>query len=609
MSNDFSLTYRVCPASPEAHLFAVELSVPSPPPHGLTLTLPAWIPGSYLIRDFARHIVAITAEDAFDRLVPEKLDKQTWHVPPGRGRVVVRYSIYAGELSVRAAHLDTTHAYFNGTSLFLRVVGRDRDPCRVDLAPPPGEGYRDWRVATSLRRLDAEPFGFGSYYADDYADLIDHPVEMGRFRVISFAVAEVPHWMAITGRHYADERRLVEDLQRVCAQHAQLFGELPVDRYLFLTTVIGDGYGGLEHGYSSSLLCPRDDLPEHRDGAAGEGYRRFLGLCSHEYFHLWNVKRIRPQALSESDLSREVHTRTLWAFEGITSYYDDLALVRCGCIDERAYLGLLAENLSRVMRNPGRKVQSVAASSFDTWTKFYKQDENSPNAIVSYYAKGALVALALDLKMRRESQGARSLDDLMRALWERHGRTGVGVAERGVETLASEIAGCDLGGFFEGALDGTCDLDLGPLLADVGIAMRLRPARGSTDLGGLVERFDEQTPQMRLGVRLQPRGAEPVVLNVLSDSAAERAGIAPGDTLLAVDGLRVTPENLDALVARAADAGQIIVHAFRRDELMTFDVQPMPASLDICELRLIAEASAVVVARRAAWLGQGEGLR
>ncbi|MBK1732922.1 M61 family metallopeptidase [Thiococcus pfennigii] len=606
MSNPAYLIYRVRPASPQAHLFAVELSIPNPSAGSLTLTLPAWIPGSYMIRDFARHVVRLAAEDASGTLVPEKLDKQSWHLARVRGPVVVRYAVYAWELSVRAAHLDTTHGYFNGASLFLRVVGLDRVPCRVELSPPEGQEYRDWRVATSLARRGAEPFGFGGYEAEDYADLIDHPVEMGRFRIVPFEVADVPHWLVLTGRYHADESRLAADLTRVCGQHAALFGELPIDRYLFLAMVTGDGYGGLEHRYSSSLLCARDDLPERSEGPPAEGYRRFLGLCSHEYFHLWHVKRIRPHALCEADLSREVHTRTLWAFEGITSYYDDLALVRSGCIDERAYLGLLAENLSRVTRNPGRRVQSVAASSFDAWTKFYKQDENAPNAIVSYYAKGALVALALDLTIRRETQGGRSLDDLMRALWARFGRTGRGLGERDIEALAAEIAGRDLGDLFDRALDGTEDLDLAPLLADVGIALRLRPARGPKDLGGLVDAVDEGPPPPTLGIRLQPAGTDPVVLNVLTGSAAERAGIAPGDTLVAIDGLRVTRDNLAGLLGRAATAGTVTVHAFRRDELMTFAVEPRPAPADTCELRLIADAAPGVLARRAAWLGQAE---
>jgi predicted metalloprotease with PDZ domain len=418
--------------------------------------------------------------------------------------------------------------------------------------------------------------------------------------------------MAITGRHRADEARLRQDLARVCEQHAALFGELPVDRYLFLTTVVGEGYGGLEHRFSSSLLCSRDDLPKPGEQAPSEAYRRLLGLCSHEYFHLWHVKRIRPQALLEGGLDTEVHTRLLWAFEGITSYYDELALVRAGVIDGSAYLQLLAETITRVLRTPGRLVQTLAESSFDAWTKFYKQDENAPNAIVSYYGKGALVALALDFTIRRDTQGARSLDDLMRALWVRHGRTGLGVSERGVERLAAEVTGLDLDDFFEQALDSTEDLDLRGLLLTVGVEMHLRPAKGPKDLGGWVERFDAdpkvQGETLSLAVRLRPGGPEAVIQHVLSGGAGERAGLAPGDTVVAVDGLRATAENFERLVAQSADAsegqvgGDLRLHVFRRDELLELRARPLPAAADTCELRWAAPVPADVARARSLWL-------
>jgi predicted metalloprotease with PDZ domain len=613
----FDLLYRVSPAFPEAHLFAVELIIGAPPFAPLRLSLPAWIPGSYMIRDFARNVVRIDATDASGRsLAIAKRDKQTWELAgragTGAGPVHIRYQVFAWDLSVRAAHLDTTHAYFNGPSVFLRVSGMDDRPCALELAPPPGQGYVDWRVATSLNRLDAPPLGFGTYCAEDYGDLIDHPVEMGRFDHVAFRVRGIPHAMTISGRQRADGARLGADLGRVCEQHAALFGELPVDRYLFLLTVVGEGYGGLEHRFSSSLLCGRDDLPRPGEATPSEGYRRLLGLCSHEYFHLWHVKRIRPQALMEGGLDAEVHTRLLWAFEGITSYYDELALVRSGLIDVPAYLQLLAETITRVLRTPGRLVQTLAESSFDAWTKFYKPDENAPNAIVSYYGKGALVALALDLTIRRDTEGARSLDDLMRALWEHHGRTGIGVSERGVERLAAEITGLDLDAFFEQSLDSTEDLDLAGLLATVGVEMRLRPAAGPKDLGGWVERFDapaqDSGARLSLAIRLKPGGPEAVIQHVLSGGAGERAGLAPGDTLMAIDGLRVTADNLDRLVSQAGASGDaqpsapLRVHVFRRDELLELTARPLPAAADTCELRLGDQVTEDLVRARAAWL-------
>ncbi len=604
----FDLTYRVCPAFPQAHLFAVEILIPHPPSDPLVLSMPAWIPGSYMIRDFARNLLDIAVTNAAGQSLPlVKRDKQTWICEGATGAVTVAYRVFAWELSVRAAHLDSTHAYFNGPSLLLRIAGLEDRPCRIDLLPPDDEIGADWRVATSLCPLETGARGFGSYRAEDYADLIDHPVEMGRFRLVSFAVRGIPHHVAISGRHRLDEARLIADLGRICAEHAALFGELPLDRYLFLVTAVGEGYGGLEHACSTSLLCARDDLPQPGEDPPSlptEGYTRFLGLCSHEYFHLWLVKRIRPQVLINGGLEREVHTRLLWAFEGITSYYDELALVRAGCIDRKTYLGLLAATITRVMRNPGRCVQTLADASFDAWTRFYKPDENSPNALVSYYGKGALVALALDLTIRRGTAGACSLDAVMRELWRRHGQTGVGVPERGVEAVAGAVSGLDLDGFFAQTLDSTEDLDLADLLASVGIGMRLRPNRGPKDLGGGVEQFAPLTSAVStLDLRLRPGGTEVVIQSVISGGAGERAGLAPGDVLLAVDGLRATPDNLERLVARAAgQTDGVALHLFRRDELMTLTAHPQPANADTCELMWLEPVADAVARTRDRWL-------
>ncbi|MEA1049724.1 peptidase M61 [Lamprobacter modestohalophilus] len=636
MSESNPLLYRVVPARPDAHCFEVMLEIPAPDTETLQVSMPAWIPGSYMIRDFARNLLSVVAQQAGRPVALEKLDKQTWQLSglsPQAGPVQLSYEVYAWELTVRSAHLDRSHGYYNGTSLFLCVAGAEERPCQVEILPPPGAIGTQWQVATSLARDGAPAWGFGRYRADDYADLIDHPVEMGVFDRIAFKVEGVPHWMTISGRHRADLRRLTLDLPRICAEHAALFGELPIDRYLFLTQLVGDGYGGLEHRFSTSLLANRDDLPApawpmametdmnmeaktDREATAmereatpmqapsqpSEGYRRFLGLCSHEYFHLWNVKRIRPRAFAEQGLEREVHTRLLWAFEGITSYYDDLALVRSGVIDAKAYLTLLAELITRVQRNPGRLRQSVAESSFDAWTRFYKQDENAPNAIVSYYAKGALTALALDLTIRNGTEHRKSLDDVMRALWQGYGRTSVGIGEREVEQVAAEVSGLDLTGFFDHALDSTDDLDLAPLLRTVAIEMRLRPSTSAKDNGGCVERFEPTSSRPDIGVRLQPDSAEARLGVVLDGRPAQRAGLSAGDLIIAVDGLRANAGNLDALIARAAGVGPIRMHAFRRDELFETEVLPELAPADTCELRLDEEAADAARARRETWL-------
>lgn len=597
-----SILYQVNLSQPEAHLFEICLTLSSPDPAGQVLSLPAWIPGSYMIRDFAKNIVTIAAFCGDAALAMEKLDKQSWRCAPCEGPLRVRYQVFAWDLSVRSAHFDTTHAFFNGSSLFLMARGRQLEPCDVEILAP-GANYRHWRVATSLPCQATNEAGFGRYRAENYEDLIDHPVEIGDFTEMSFEAAGVAHSVVITGKHNTDLKRLGQDLSKICEQHISLFGQLPLKRYWFLVMAVGEGYGGLEHKTSTSLLCNRDDLPRLGETSVSEGYRRFLGLCSHEYFHLWNVKRIRPLAFVEGGMDKEVHTRLLWVFEGFTSYYDDLALVRCGCIGAQDYLGLLAQIITRVQRTGGRHKQSVAESSFDAWTKFYKQDENAPNAIVSYYAKGALIALCLDLQLRWRSAGACSLDQVMQALWERYGLLEKGVPEQAVETLINEVSGLDLSEFFAEAVYGVAELPLQEWLQKAGVELRWRPGEGLDDLGGAVETFTEKPAKPVLGVRFQS-GSEALVSHVFDGGAAQKAGISPGDVLLALGGIKATANTIAKLLAAVPTGQSTPVHLYRRDELMELTVTPLPAPSDTCELRLSPDADGQTLALRKAWLGQ-----
>ncbi len=601
--NQAAICYRICPRNPGAHLFEVHCTVPDPDPAGQRVGLPAWIPGSYMIRDFARHIVCIRAQSQDEPVALRKTGNGIWICAPCSGPLTLSYEVYAWDLSVRGAHLDTTHAYFNGTSMFLQVHGHEHDSCVLQIDPPPAGVGDGWRVATALARVRAEPHGFGTYGADNYDELIDHPVEIGDFSLTAFDACGVRHEVVISGRHRTDLARLGRDLKCVCEHHIRFFGEpAPMDRYVFLITAVGDGYGGLEHRASTSLLCQRDTLPQAGDAGVSAEYRGFLGLASHEYFHAWNVKRIKPLVFSGADLSREVHTRMLWAFEGITSYYDDLALVRSGLITSSAYLELLGETATRVWRGSGRLKQSLADSSFDAWTKFYRQDENAPNSIVSYYTKGALVAVALDLTIRRATGEARSLDDVMRLLWERYGRSGIGVPEDGVERVAEEVAAVDLGEFFERMVYGTDDPPLADLLADVGVDFVLRPAESDSDKGGKPARKGgTETLRSVLGVRLAS-GAEARLSQVSDGGAAQEAGLAAGDVIVAVDGLRATSANLEKSLHSRKPGSRVHIHAFRRDELMEFDATLKEAPADTCVLVLREGADAATCARRAAWL-------
>ncbi len=596
--------YQVIPLSPQAHIFEVRLSIPNPDPDGQRLTLPAWIPGSYMIRDFARNIVRLEASNNDQPLAVEKTDKQTWQCHPCSGEMVVTYQVYAWDLSVRSAHLDSTHGYFNGTSVFIKVVGQELQPCQVELLPPRGDAYKEWRVATTLPRKQAQHLGFGSYQAKDYDELIDHPVEMGCFSHATFDVNGTPHEIAITGRHNCDMQRLCRDLKLICENQVEMFGELPqMERYLFQVMAVGDGYGGLEHRSSTSLLCKRGDLPQPGVEEVTKEYRQFLGLCSHEYFHLWNVKRIRPEVFKSADLSSEAYSRLLWAFEGITSYYDDLTLLRSGLIDAESYLELLAKTITRVVRHSGRLKQTVEESSFDAWTKFYKQDENAPNSIVSYYAKGALIALALDLTIRRDCKGSKSLDDLMRALWQSYGKPDIGLGEGDIEKLAAEVTGLDLSAFFDQALRGTNDLSLEELLETVAIGYELRSAAGSKDEGGLKKDEEKPSrPKADLGVLHVADDAGAKLTAVMDSGAAMQAGLSAGDVLIALDGIKIISGNLDQLLERAQIGNRVEIHAFRRDELMQFEVEMRPAEPNTCYLWLEQDISQEQQSRRQDWM-------
>lgn len=594
--------YRVELKNLAAHLLEVTCTIPDPTRHGQIVALPAWIPGSYMVRDFAKNIVTISASCGGETVHLEKLDKQTWQAFPCLGPLTITCEIYAWDLSVRSAHVDTTHAYFNGTSVFLQVRGREHEACYVEIVRPAGEQYRNWQLATTLAPVEALALGFGVFKADDYQDLIDHPVEMGEFSIARFDACGVPHEVVVTGRHNADMARLARDLPTICEHHIRFFGEpAPMARYQFQVLAVGDGYGGLEHRSSTSLLCSREDLPQPHQTDVTDEYRNFLGLCSHEYFHAWMVKRIKPAVFMTYDLAKEVYTRQLWAFEGITSYYDELALVRTGLINEQSYLELLGQTITRVLRSKGRFKQSVTDSSFDAWTKFYKQDENATNAIISYYVKGALVALGLDLKIRATTAGAKSLDDVMRALWQRYGLRNYGLPERGFEQVAEEISGLDLKAYFAEALYGTADIPLRELLKPFGIDYLERIASSQTDKGGKPPAANGKPAAVSLHIKTGRGEGGVSVSNVYHGGSAQIAGIAAGDLLVAIDGLKLSQDNLEKRLARYRVGDTVRVHAFRRDELMEFAVRLQAPEYDTCYL-VINDETPVSRDLRAKWL-------
>ena len=512
------VSYSVSVANIFAHLYRVHLRVQAPAPVQV-LSLPVWIPGSYLVREFSRHLQGLQASQANQPVLSTQTSKNTWEIACDVQQPLdVVYEVYAFDNSVRAAWLDDARGFFNPTSLCLMVQGQEGHAHSLHM--PQSAFPADWRVATALRAQAVDERGFGYYLADHYDELADSPVEMGNFWQGDFTAAGVAHRFVVAGAGASfDGARLLADVEKICEAEMAFWhadgSQPPHDRYVFMLNVVESGYGGLEHRHSTALICNRDDLPRLHTEKKSDGYTTLLGLISHEYFHTWNVKRMRPAEFTRYDYGQENYTELLWFFEGITSYYDDLLLLRAGLIDRSEYLAILAKTINQVAQTPGRHVQSVAQSSFDAWVKYYRQEENTLNATVSYYTKGALVALCLDLTLRLE--GHTTLDDVMRALWAQG--DGGPIAERDVLAVLERLSGRSFAPELAAWVHSTQELPLAELLNAAGVPLKHAQA---------------QWPQI-LGLVVSEAGNTGVsIRRVLRDGLAERAGFAVGDEWLGV---------------------------------------------------------------------------
>jgi predicted metalloprotease with PDZ domain len=615
------VTYRLGMSEPHTHLFEVELhlaDVTGP----VELVMPSWTPGSYLLREFARHVQDFSARAGGEEVAWSKADKSSWRVEaPAGAPLTVSYRVYANELTVRTSHLDATHGYVNGASVFLWVRGQETAEHEVEVLPPAG-----WRTTTALT-----PVGENRFLARSYDELVDSPMEIGTHALLEWEQSGRPHRFAVWGARSFDGERLLADTQAIIAAAERMFGELPYERYVFLLHLMPEGRGGLEHRDSSSLQAERWALPAP-GGEPDEKYEDFLALVAHEFFHVWNAKRIRPEALGPFDYTRENYTRDLWVVEGLTTYYTDLLLLRAGRITEARYLERLGEQIARFEALPGRHHQTLAESSFDTWIRFYRPDEHTPNAQISYYQKGALVGLLLDLEIRYASEGARSLDDLMRLLWARYGARDVGYPETGsgsVEALAAEVARKELSDFFDRYIRDTAELDFDRALGAAGLRLArgsVTDARDGADSDGsdaapaAVKRHrpsDSAEIEARLGIRVRERAGRVEIAMVLEGGSGWSAGLNSGDEIVALDGVRVaSTARLAVGVRRAgAEAGSaagsdaappaVELTLFRRDELMPVRVELGAAPEGKLRVERVPGASAEEVGVRMGWLGGG----
>ena len=591
--------YRVEMADLHTHLFSVTLHIENPQAAQL-LQLPVWIPGSYLVREFAKNLQQLSCRQAGRGVAALQRDKASWVLDCKPGMPLqVQYQVYAFDSSVRTAWLDATRGFFNGTCLFLQVVGAQEHSHALEIIAPPQASH--WKLATALEPVRALKSGFGSYRADNYDTLVDCPVEMGDFWSASFTACGIPHRFVVVGATESfDGDKLIADTQAICeteirfwhgaqakagAKHSDT--PAPFKSYLFILNSVNDGYGGLEHSNSTVLICTRKDLPRKpRQTLAQpvhkqpEGYTTLLGLISHEYFHTWNVKRLRPAELARYDYTQENYTELLWFFEGFTSYYDDLLLRRAGRIDNTAYLKLLGKTINQVQQTPGRLVQSVAQASFDAWVKYYRQDENTANATVSYYTKGSLVALCLDLTLRAE--GRTTLDAVMQALW-RVCKAGP-MREQNMLDVLAELGGRSFAKDIARWVHSTQELPVVELLEKHGVKVHREP---------------DQVAQ-QLGLRVKESGGL-TIHQVLRGGAAEKAGFAHGDEWLAVqaEGPKSTGawrmQSLDDLMLYAGNARKVTATVARDKRLLNLTLTLPKASQAV----RLASADAALVNR---WL-------
>ena len=569
------LHYHICPYSPEQHLWQVRLCFHQSDTETIHFSLPNWVPGSYMIREFARHIVAIEAWSNGRRAQLTQCDKNTWQLTATPGEWTIEYRVYAFDLSVRGAWLTRERGFFDGACVFLRHHQRQHEPCTLHIDNLPG----DWGIATSMNTGDAKY----TFQAASYADLIDHPVETGTLMRLPFSAGGIEHEIVISGHSGGfDAARLQHDVAKICAAQLAFFpAPAPFRRYVFLLHVGDNIYGGLEHRSSTALLADRHSLPR---AGSSDAYIGLLGLFSHEYFHAWNVKSIKPQAFAESDLNHEAYSEQLWAFEGITSYYDDLFLVRSGVISATQYLRLLAQNLTRVQQSGGRQVQTLAEASFNAWTKYYKQNENSPNALVSYFQQGALMALCLESHIRQHSGGRHSLDTIMQALYADYTANGQALAEGEWQQRAQTLSGIDLAAFFQAALYTTAPLPLAKSLQHLGVNLQWQALPRSHG-GDVVDTWPpEPAASTDLGARFSPQPYGIKLTHVLNGGSAEAAGLCAGDEIMALNQLAC--RDFAAAWARLAVGEHISVHYFRHGLLQQTMLTVQATAADTALLRI-----------------------
>jgi predicted metalloprotease with PDZ domain len=529
------LNYVVSMEEPHKHYFKVQMSFPSDGKKLIKVKMPVWAPGSYLVREFARHVDSFGAKgitaDKSKILTWQKSDKNTWDIETsGYERIEITYTVYAFELSVRTSFLDDQHGFISGSSVFMYVDGKLNSPGNLQIQP--WKGFS--KVSCGLERIDNWNFTF-----PDYDALADAPIEIGNHEVFSFEAAGLKHEVAMFGEGNYNIDLLKKDMATVVEACTKVYGENPNKYYLFIVHNLTTGSGGLEHLNSTTLQVNRWTY-------TGSSYNSFLSLVAHEYFHLWNVKRSRPLELGPFNYDKENYTELLWVMEGFTSYYDELLLKRAGFYNTNTYLGIIGSSIGACENTPGSKVQSAAESSFDAWIKGYRTNENSVNSQISYYTKGQVLGILLDMEIIAATKGAKKLDDLMLHLYnEYYKKLKRGFTAMEFRNAAEKIAGKKVDVFFNSYVNDVVTPDYAKLMEPLGLIFKQTP-RG-------------QEPW--LGARFSESGGKLVITSLIAGSSGYEGGLNVNDEIISIDGWRVDQAGLNKIISmkKSGDVVDIIV--------------------------------------------------
>jgi predicted metalloprotease with PDZ domain len=571
-----TLRYSLAMPAPQTHYFEVKMELGGFPAEYTDVKMPVWAPGSYLVREYSKNVEGFQARTAGGQALDvEKINKNTWRVKhPKQANFTVSYRVYAFELSVRTSFIDADHGYLNGSSVFMYPADNKMLGSTVVVQPATG-----WaQVSTALRPGS----GKFTYKAASYDELADSPMEIGNQKVLEFTANGTPHQVAMYGTYQADDAKVVADMKRVCEEAHRVIGQNPLDHYLFIVHNLERGGGGLEHLYSTTLEVGRTTY------STDAGMKSFLGLVAHEYFHLWNVKRIRPMALGPFNYDQENYTHMLWVSEGMTEYYSKQILERAGVLSEAEYLGKLANAIGEVENTPGNKVQSAAESSFDAWIKYYRPNENSNNTQISYYSKGDLIGTWLDLNIAQATQGQKHLDDVFRMLYDTYyKKAGRGFTDQEYQDAVATVAGRRFDEFFQNSVYGTKPIDYATTLGYAGLSLT---SAALTTMGTLGATFSNRTGKL-------------LVTSVLRDGAAWNTGLNVNDEILLINGVAPSEESVKSLLS--GSVGNEVALQVRRDGLPRDLKIKMAANQDVkYTIQPVANPTAAQQKVLAKWLGK-----